>query len=178
MKIYDLLVIGGGISSCTLISCLIEKGFKGNIAILETGRGLGGRYSSRIRNDDKSWILNHGAPNFNIINQSENKDLDDFISKLLHLNIIENDDSLFFEIKENLRFNSAINNIFYEGDIYRSKGTMNTLSRKILDLNTTNNNKIDLFFQTTIKKLVYDKKWTISSTNGTVFCSNYLVLIY
>ena len=176
MKIYDLLVIGGGISSCTLVSCLIEKGFKGNIAIIESGRGLGGRYSSRIRKEDKSWTLNHGAPNFNIINKSENKGLDDFISKLLHLDLIEKDDSLFFEIEENLKLNASINNIFYEGDIYRSKDSISTLSKKILDLNIKNNSKVDLFFQTTIKKLVFNnKKWIISSTNGTVFSSNYLV---
>tara|TARA_Y100001968_G_C19046066_1_gene566873 strand:+ start:72 stop:221 length:150 start_codon:yes stop_codon:yes gene_type:complete len=32
--IYELIVIGGGISSCTLVSNFLAKGFKGKISTL------------------------------------------------------------------------------------------------------------------------------------------------
>ena len=38
-NIYDLIVIGGGISSSTFIANILKKGFKGRIAIVEAGRG-------------------------------------------------------------------------------------------------------------------------------------------
>ena len=83
--IYELIVIGGGISSCTFVSNLLAKGFKGKIAIIETGRNLGGRCSSRISKKNSGWILNHGSPNFNIINNSNDLNLNNFLSKLLEL---------------------------------------------------------------------------------------------
>ena len=39
-KIYDLIVIGGGISSSTFIASIFKQGFTGNIAVVEAGRGL------------------------------------------------------------------------------------------------------------------------------------------
>ena len=41
-NIYDLVVIGGGISSATFIANILKQGFKGKIAVVEAGRGLGG----------------------------------------------------------------------------------------------------------------------------------------
>ena len=87
--IYDLIVIGGGISSCTFISNLLAKGFKGKIAIIETGRNLGGRCSSRISKKNSGWILNHGSPHFNIINKSNDLKLNNFISELLEKKILQ-----------------------------------------------------------------------------------------
>ena len=67
-NIYDLVVIGGGISSSTFIANIIKQGFKGKIAVVEAGRGLGGRCSTRYRYKDKKLAINHGCPNFNIKN--------------------------------------------------------------------------------------------------------------
>ena len=87
--IYELIVIGGGISSCTFVSNLLAKGFKGKIAIIETGRNLGGRCSSRISKKNSGWILNHGSPNFNIINDSNNQNLNYFVDQLLEKKLIK-----------------------------------------------------------------------------------------
>tara|TARA_Y100000589_G_scaffold302993_1_gene314965 strand:- start:329 stop:541 length:213 start_codon:yes stop_codon:yes gene_type:complete len=65
-KIYDLIVIGGGISSSTFIANILEQGFTGKIAVVEAGRGLGGRCATRYLYRDKKLALNHGCPNFNI----------------------------------------------------------------------------------------------------------------
>ena len=69
-KTFDLLIIGGGISSCVFVSSHIKNGFNGRIAIIENGRQLGGRSSTRNSLTNKGWKLNHGSPNFNICNLS------------------------------------------------------------------------------------------------------------
>ena len=35
---YELVIIGGGISSCAFVSTFLKNGFKGKIAIIEAGR--------------------------------------------------------------------------------------------------------------------------------------------
>jgi predicted NAD/FAD-dependent oxidoreductase len=66
--VYDIAIIGGGISSSVFVSTHIKNGFKGKIAIIENGRNLGGRASTRISFINSGWQLNHGSPNFNISN--------------------------------------------------------------------------------------------------------------
>ena len=63
---YDLLIIGGGISACVFASQYLRNNISKKIALIEVGRGLGGRSSSRISKKFKGWKLNHGSPNFNI----------------------------------------------------------------------------------------------------------------
>ena len=115
---YELIVIGGGISSCTFISKLLAKGFNGKIAIIETGRNLGGRCSSRISKKHSGWILNHGSPNFNIINNSNDLKLNNFISELLGKEIIKKDNSLLIELNKNSNSSNNFTNQFCEGNIY------------------------------------------------------------
>ena len=65
---YDLLIIGGGISSCVFASKYLQKNITKKVALIEVGRGLGGRSSTRISRRFKGWELNHGSPNLNICN--------------------------------------------------------------------------------------------------------------
>ena len=95
-NIYDLVVIGGGISSSTFIANILKKGFKGKIAVIEAGRGLGGRCSTRYRYNDKKFALNHGCPNFNIKNFQKDSYLDNFIKELLDKNYIKSLENSFF----------------------------------------------------------------------------------
>ena len=69
---YDLLIIGGGISACVFASKYIQDNFRNKVALIEVGRGLGGRSSTRISKRFKGWELNHGAPNLNICNSNQN----------------------------------------------------------------------------------------------------------
>ena len=69
--LYDVLIIGGGISSCVFASKYIQNNISKKIALIEVGRKLGGRSSTRISKRFKGWKLNHGAPSFNI---SKNND--------------------------------------------------------------------------------------------------------
>ena len=90
---YDLLIIGGGISSCVFASKYIQKNVKEKVGLIETGRGLGGRSSTRISKRYKGWKLNHGAPNLNIRNSKNNLLLRNYIDELLENKFIKIDDS-------------------------------------------------------------------------------------
>ena len=76
---YDLLIIGGGISACVFASRYIQHNITKKIALIEVGRGLGGRSSTRISKKHKDWKLNHGAPSFNISNRENNILLKNYI---------------------------------------------------------------------------------------------------
>ena len=174
--IYELIVIGGGISSCTFVSNLLAKGFKGKIAIIETGRNLGGRCSSRISKRNSGWILNHGSPNFNIINNSNDLNLNNFISELLEKNIIKKDNSLLIELDKNLKFSTNFTNQFCNGNIYSSTTFMGDLANQILNLNNKCK-QVDLYFQEFIINLSFhNNNWVLKSKEGTLFYSKFLVI--
>jgi len=80
---YDLLIIGGGISACVFASKYLKNNITKKIALIENGRGLGGRSSTRISKKFKGWKLNHGAPNLNISNSQDNLLLKNYINQLL-----------------------------------------------------------------------------------------------
>ena len=175
-NIYELIVIGGGISSCTFVSNLLAKGFKGKIAIIETGRNLGGRCSSRISKRNSGWILNHGSPNFNIINNSNDLNLNNFISELLEKNIIKKDNSLLIELDKNLNFSTNFTNQFCNGNIYSSTTFMGDLANQILNLNNKCK-QVDLYFQEFIINLSFhNNNWVLKSKEGTLFYSKFLVI--
>ena len=62
----DLAVIGAGLAGCSLIGRLQQLGSDLNIALIEAGRGPGGRTATRKRRDQSGWLLNHGAPGFGL----------------------------------------------------------------------------------------------------------------
>ena len=174
-EIYDLVIIGGGISSCVLVSSLLKNGFNGRIAIIENGRKLGGRSSTRNSLTNKGWELNHGSPNFNISNTANNELLKDFIEELVYLNIIQHDPSDLIELYKESKLASKINTDFYKGDNYISKMSMTELAQKIISINNLND-QVDYFFETMIIKLFYEKNiWTLTSKNGYRFKTKFLV---
>ena len=173
--IYELIVIGGGISSCTFVSNLLAKGFKGKIAIIETGRNLGGRCSSRISKKNDGWIINHGSPNFNIINNSDKK-LNNFLSQLLKKNIIKKDNSLLIELDRDLNFSTNFTNKFCTGNIYSSTSFMTDLANKILNLNNKSN-QVDIYFQELIIELAFqNNNWFLKSKEGNLFYTKFLII--
>ena len=90
---YDLLIIGGGISACVFLSKYLESNLRKKVALIEVGRGLGGRSSTRKSKRFKGWELNHGAPNLNICNNKKNLLLKVYINELLENKFIKVDDS-------------------------------------------------------------------------------------
>ncbi len=174
-KTYDLLIIGGGISSCVFVSSYIKNGFNGSIAIVENGRQLGGRSSTRNSLTHKGWKLNHGSPNFNICNTNKNELLETFIKELLDSNFIQKDPSNVIKFYKEPLHDSEINSEFYRGTNYISSTSMSELSQNIISFNNLKN-QVEYFFETLIIKLDYENnKWILTSKNGNKFKTKFLV---
>ena len=172
---YDIAVIGGGISACVFTSTYIKNGFNGKIAIIENGRRLGGRSSTRNSLANKGWQINHGAPNFNIINSNNNYLLKTFIQSLLDENIIQYDHSDLIELSVKSKLHSKINSDFILGVNYISNSSMYDLSQKIISVNNLKD-QIDDFFKTLIIDIEFkDSRWILTSQGGTKFESKFLV---
>ena len=166
---YDLLIIGGGISACVFASKYIQNNISKKIALIEVGRRLGGRSSTRISKRFEGWKLNHGAPNFNISNKNHNPLLKNFIDELLENKYIKIDDSEFNFLGGELSLENKKKSEFNFGDIYVSQFSMSELSDKIIELNNLKD-KIDLFFETLILDLKFkNNEWTLTSNNGDKF---------
>ncbi len=174
-NIYDLVVIGGGISSSTFITNILKKGFKGKIAVVEAGRGLGGRCSTRYSYKNKKLALNHGCPNFNVKYSLKNSYLNDFISELIDKNLIRSLENSCFELDENYKLSKILNNNFYFGNVYTSTFNMSKLVESLINLYNTKN-QIDFYFETLIVKLNFNSElWTIVSNKNKKIVGKFLV---
>jgi len=172
---YDLLIIGGGISACVFASKYLQNNTTKKIALIEVGRGLGGRSSTRISKRFKGWRLNHGAPNLNICNSKNDFLLKSFIDGLLDNKLIKIDDSEIAYLDEEANLETIKNSEFNCGINYHSLFSMSKLSENIIELNNLRGN-IDFYFETLIVDLEFDNdEWTLTSKNGDKFKSNYLV---
>ena len=172
---YDLLIIGGGISACVFASKYLQNNTTKKIALIEVGRGLGGRSSTRISKRFKGWRLNHGAPNLNICNSKNDFLLKSFIDGLLDNKLIKIDDSEIAYLDEEANLETIKNSEFNCGINYHSLFSMSQLSENIIELNNLRGN-IDFYFETLKVDLEFDNdEWTLTSKNGDKFKSNYLV---
>ena len=174
-NLYDFAIIGGGLSSCVFASIHIKNGFSGRIAIIENGRSLGGRSSTRNSLKNNGWQLNHGSPNLNICNKNNNNLLKTFIQELLDSKIIQTDPSDLIELYDNPLLDSKINSDFHKGSNYISRHSMSELSQEIISFNNLKN-QVDYFFDTLILKLDYKNNiWTLTSKKGYKFKTKFLV---
>ena len=172
---YDLLIIGGGISACVFASKYLKNNITKKIALIEIGRGLGGRSSTRISKRFKGWKLNHGSPNFNISNSKNNLLLKSYIDELLKNKFIKIDDSDIFFLNQDFNSETQKKSDFSCGVNYLSLNSMSQLSQKIIDSHNSMG-KIDFYFETLIVDLKFNnKEWVITSKNGEKFKSKYLI---
>jgi len=173
--IYDLLIIGGGISACVFASKYLKNNITKKVGLIEIGRGLGGRSSTRISKKYKGWKLNHGSPNFNISNNNHNLLLKRYIDELLENKYIKIDDSEIFFLNEDSNLETIKKSEFTCGVNYLSLGSMSESSKKIIESKNLKG-KIDFFFETLIVDLQFnDKEWVLTSKNGDKFKSKYLI---
>ena len=90
MAEVDLVVIGAGLAGCSLIARLRQLDWSGTIALVEAGRGPGGRMATRQRRDAPEWRLDHGAPGFHLA-QHPYGDLDALLTPLRHQGVLQQD---------------------------------------------------------------------------------------
>ena len=132
---YDLVIIGGGISACVFASKYLKNNITKKIALVEIGRGLGGRSSTRISKRFTGWTLNHGAPNFNISNSKDNLLIKNYIDELLKNKFIKIDDSELISLGDETKLELNKKSEFYCGDSYLSSFSMSELSQNIIEFN-------------------------------------------
>ena len=172
---YDLLIIGGGISACVFASRYLKRNITKKIALIEIGRGFGGRSSTRISKIFKGWKLNHGAPNFNITNSKNNILLKNYIDELVENKFIKIDDSETFFLNKYSNLETIKKSEFSSGVNYLSLDSMSQLSQKIIESNNLKG-KIDFYFETLIVDLKFNNnEWVLTSKNGDKFKSKYLI---
>ena len=172
---YDLLIIGGGISACVFASKYLQNNITKKIALIEFGRGLGGRSSTRISKRFKGWKLNHGSPNLNIRNSEDNILLKNYIDELLENKFIKIDDSELITLGDQPKLESTKESEFHSGESYISSFYMSELSKKIIELNNSRGN-VDFFFETLIIDLNFNNdEWILTSKNGDKFKSKYII---
>ena len=172
---YDLLIIGGGISACVFASKYLQSNFNKKVALIEVGRGLGGRASTRISKRFQGWELNHGSPNLNVNNKKGNQLIQNYINELLENKFIKIDDSESVLLDEKLNLETRKNSKFSYGINYLSLSSMSQLSQNIIGFNNLKN-KIDFYFETFIVDFNFNKNhWNLSSKNGEKFKTEYLV---
>ena len=87
----DLAVIGAGLAGCSLISRLQQLGSNLNIALIEAGRGPGGRTATRKRRDQSGWLLNHGAPGFGL-SESKSEGMEALLAPLRSAGVLQRDE--------------------------------------------------------------------------------------
>jgi len=172
---YDLLIIGGGISGCVFASKYLKNNTTKKIALIEIGRGLGGRSSTRISKRFKGWKLNHGAPNFNISDSKNNLLLKNYIDELVENKFIKIDDSEIFFLNKYSNLETIKKSEFSLGVNYLSLDSMSQLSQNIIESNNLKG-KIDFYFETLIVDLKFNyNEWLLTSKNGDKFTSKYLI---
>ena len=67
----SIAVIGAGVAGCGLVAQLRRLGVRSPISLWETGRGPGGRASTRRSRFDQHVAVDHGAPLFNLTSQAD-----------------------------------------------------------------------------------------------------------
>ena len=82
-KNYDFIVIGAGISACTFASVLNKRFSDASILLVEHGRRIGGRATTRKSRKNKILEFNHGLPSISF-SQHISQDLVTLISPLIN----------------------------------------------------------------------------------------------
>ena len=106
MAEVDLAVIGAGLSGCSLIGRLqlLQSGY--DIAIVEAGRGPGGRTATRRRRDQSNWRLDHGAPGF-ALSPAMPDGVEALLSPLRSAGVLQQDDRAVLSLDANAGLSPA-----------------------------------------------------------------------
>ena len=126
----SLAVIGAGVAGCALAARMRHLGWRGPISLWESGRGPGGRASTRRSRHDARVRLDHGAPLLSISTSVAPA----LLAPLLDGGWIEHWSGAFAQLDaEGQRITGATDPLT-QGDLYRGRGGMDQLCRGLLEL--------------------------------------------
>ncbi|WP_413678947.1 NAD(P)-binding protein [Prochlorococcus sp. MIT 0916] len=168
---YDFIVIGAGISACTFASFLNKRFSDVSILIVEQGRRLGGRSTTRQSRNNIMLQYDHGLPSIRF-SQHISEDIQTLILPLINSKVlvdISKDILLMNEF-------GILNNSRTNDKIYRSLPFMINFCEEIIN-QSINPKKINFLFQTLIKSIQrINDLWELQVNNGSLIKSKNLIL--
>jgi predicted NAD/FAD-dependent oxidoreductase len=126
----SIAVIGAGVSGCALVAQLRRLGFGGSISLWETGRGPGGRASTRRSRHDAELRIDHGAPLLNITGETAPR----LLQPLLEGGWIEPWQGAIAQLQGESTLRPGQADALGLGQLYRGLGGMDHLCRGLLSL--------------------------------------------
>ena len=169
---YEFVVIGAGISACTFASCLNCRHPNSSILLVEHGRRVGGRATTRLSRSYPTLKFDHGL-SYISISTDISKDLCKFITPLIKTKTLIDITSEILVISNNSCIEKLVNHQLISEKIYRGFPYMNSICQEIIK-QAVQPSKIEFLFKTLIysirKKnnlweIIVDKNTTIKSSN-------------
>ena len=168
---YDFIVVGAGISACTFASFLNKRFPGASILLVEQGRRLGGRSTTRKSRKKSILEFDHGLPSISF-SQPISQDIHTLILPLINskkLIDISNDILMMNEF-------GRMDYISTHKKIYRSVPFMINFCEEIIN-QSINPNKIYFSFQTCIKSIKrINNLWRLEVSSERFLRSKVLIL--
>ena len=151
MAEVDLAVIGAGLAGCSLIGRLNQLGSDLNFALIEAGRGPGGRTATRRRRDKSGWLLNHGAPGFNL-SESMPEGMDSLLKPLRAAGVLQRDERAVLSLNVEAGLSPATSpDVCPEGGWWHGVPSMASICEALLD--TAGTAQLSRQFETRVRWL-------------------------
>ena len=170
-KVYDFIVIGAGISACTFASFYNKRFPDTSILLVEHGRRIGGRATTRKSRKNKIIEFDHGLPSISL-SKHISEDIFKLVSPLI------NSKKLVDISKDILLINEfgILSNALTNDVIYRSSPFMINFCDEILNQSIKPKN-ITFLFETLIKSIKrINYLWEIQVNDGKFIKSKNLIL--
>ena len=161
----DLIVIGAGLSGCALVARLRQLGWEGQIALVEAGRGAGGRSASRRRRDRTAWRLDHGAPGLHF-SQPVVAELNPLLSRMRDAGVLVEEPAAIISIDSDGQPADNAPKAQPDGGWWRGMPCMASLCEQLLE--QAGPKQLALHWQRRVRWLSRrDGLWTLSDQDNT-----------
>jgi predicted NAD/FAD-dependent oxidoreductase len=140
-----LAVIGAGVGACALVASLRRQGWAGDLLLLESGRGPGGRSATRRSRADAGLRLDHGAPLFNLAHEPPPA----LVEPLLSSGAIEPFHGATATLDGQGLLSAGSTDPLLTGALYRGRGGMDRLCHGLVELASP----LQLHFGVLVKRL-------------------------
>ncbi|WP_186493482.1 NAD(P)-binding protein [Synechococcus sp. A15-62] len=166
MAEVDLAVIGAGLAGCSLIGRLQQLGSNLNIALIEAGRGPGGRTATRRRREQSGWLLNHGAPGFGL-SESMSEEMEALLAPLRSAGVLQRDERAVLSLNAQADLSPANSpDAFPEGGWWHGVPSMASICEALLD--AAGSAQLSCKFETRVRWLERRRDhWLLENENRT-----------
>ena len=167
----SIAVVGAGVAGCALLAQLHRLGHRGPISLWETGRGAGGRASTRRSRHDAGLRIDHGAPLLNITGAAEPL----LLQPLLAGGWIEPWPGVAAQLQGEATLQLGQPDALGLGALYRGRGGMDHLCQGLLSLA---GDRWQAHFGTLVRHLGHtDGRWQLRGRDGALLAeADWLVL--